>query len=543
MLSRLFLLAGFLLAALAPATAKTERRVALVVGNSEYAHASALRNPRNDASDMADALRGLGFEVLVGLDLDQQKFATNIDRFARMLDGADVGLFYYAGHGLQINDKNLLVSTTARLTSEFLVPSETIELDTVVKLMESKTPTNLVFLDACRNNPLAEDLRRNLAALKRTVSLGRGLARVEPTGRDTLIAFAAAPGQEAIDGMSRNSPFTSALLKYLPQPGLEVSVMLKQVAADVRRETNNAQRPQQLSDMSNTFFFAPPETAVASVKNLSAAVPELPTVAQTAAAIDSRNLEVAFWNAAQSASECEAMRAYSDRFPNGVFIELARLAERRLCTAAAKTAAVQFDGGTRPVAAGPSDAPAAAVTAVSAPASSAAANVQLASVDPDPKPLGRTSTAENSSGDVARLAQLELIRLGCGEVEADGRWGSASRSAIRLFNKHGKAKLAADEPTNITLAALRRHEGRVCPLQCDRGYRARGNTCVAVAKREPTRSARKAEPPRQRRYVASRPAARAEQAPAPQPQHQPTSGMSFGVAPVGLMLGGRFRFR
>src|SRR3954467_5150249 len=107
MLSRLFLLAGLLLAALAPATAKTERRVALVVGNSEYAHASTLRNPRNDASDMADALRGLGFEVLIGLDLDQQKFATNIDRFARMLDGADVGLFYYAGHGLQINEKNL----------------------------------------------------------------------------------------------------------------------------------------------------------------------------------------------------------------------------------------------------------------------------------------------------------------------------------------------------------------------------------------------------------------------------------------------------
>jgi uncharacterized caspase-like protein len=194
--------------------------------------------------------------VLLGVDLDQRGFAQHVERFARMLDGADVALVYYAGHAVQINDRNFLLSTGAQLTSEFLIPSETIELDTIIRLMESKTRVNLVFLDACRNNPLVEDLRRNLVALKRSASLGRGLARVEPTGRDTLVAFAAAPGQEAADGDARNSPFTRAVLKHIGTPGQEVSVMLKEVAADVRRDTGNAQRPQQVSDMTRTFYFA-----------------------------------------------------------------------------------------------------------------------------------------------------------------------------------------------------------------------------------------------------------------------------------------------
>jgi uncharacterized caspase-like protein len=257
MLPRLATVLGLLTALLVGvAEAKAERRIALVVGNAAYVNTPALHNPRNDASDMAAALKGLGFDVILGLDLDQQKFAAVVDQFARRLDDADVALFYYAGHGLQINNKNYLVSVDARLNNEFLIPSETIEIDSIVSLMEAKVRTNLVFLDACRNSPLAEGLRRNLLAMKRGASLGRGLARIEPASRDTLIAFAAAPGQEAADGSGRNSPFTAALLEYLPKPNLEVSVMLKLVAAQVGRTTHNMQRPQQLSDMTRTFYFA-----------------------------------------------------------------------------------------------------------------------------------------------------------------------------------------------------------------------------------------------------------------------------------------------
>jgi len=152
---------------LAATQALAERRVALVVGNAQYVHTPALPNPRNDAQDIANTLRRIGFEVTLGYDLDQTKFAHIIDDFARALEGADIGLFFYAGHGLQINEKNYLVSTEAKLESTFLVPSETIELDAIIRLMESKANTNLIFLDACRNNPLTDNLKRNLAAINR----------------------------------------------------------------------------------------------------------------------------------------------------------------------------------------------------------------------------------------------------------------------------------------------------------------------------------------------------------------------------------------
>src|SRR5215469_1110353 len=260
---------GCLLGCLVATQAAAERRVALVVGNAQYAHTQALPNPHNDAQDISDLLRKIGFEVTVGFDLNQASFARAIDDFARALEGADVGVFFYAGHGLQINERNYLVSTEAKLESAFLVPSETIELDAVIRLMESKVGTNLIFLDACRNNPLADNLKRNLAAINRAVTVGRGLARIEPTGRDTLVAFSAAPGQEAADGHGRNSPFTASLLRHLPKPGLEVSVMLKEVAADVRQETRNTQRPQQLSDMSKAFYFVKAEPAAALSPSLA----------------------------------------------------------------------------------------------------------------------------------------------------------------------------------------------------------------------------------------------------------------------------------
>jgi uncharacterized caspase-like protein len=269
---------------LAATQALAERRVALVVGNAQYAHTPALPNPRNDAQDIADALRRVGFEVTLGYDLNQTKFARIIDDFARALDGADVGLFFYAGHGLQINEKNYLVSTEAKLESTFLVPSETIELDAVIRLMESKANTNLIFLDACRNNPLTDNLKRNLAAVNRAVSVSRGLARIEPTGRDTLIAFSSAPGQEAADGRGRNSPFTASLLRHMPKPGLEVSVMLKEVTADVRQETNNVQRPQQLSDMSKAFYFVKAEPAVVTAPAPSAVTQHTGAATNVAAA-------------------------------------------------------------------------------------------------------------------------------------------------------------------------------------------------------------------------------------------------------------------
>jgi hypothetical protein len=464
MSGRLLLLIGFVLGLLTFASAaQAERRVALVVGNSAYTHAAALRNPRNDARDIAETLKRLDFDVLVGLDLDQQNFATIIQKFVRMLDDADVALFFYAGHGLQINGKNYLVSTNAKLENEFLIPAETIELDTLIRLMEAKAPIDLVFLDACRNNPLTDQLKRSLTAMKRGGDLGRGLARIEPTGRDTLIAFAAAPGQEAADGANHNSPFTGALLKYMPQPGLEVSVMLKEVAAQVRRETRNTQRPQQLSDMTRTFYFAKAQPVVA-------VAPAPPPPVVMAPPPPRPELEVAYWNSVRSLQDCNAVQAYVRRFPNGTFIELARLDEERLCNKGRRLTVVDGPPASSSATPASSSSPPAGTTVTIAAAKPALPKGDLVVpplvggvMKPGIVVAGLNDAAkELSMTDVIRNVQLELIRLGCASGEADGKWGAPGREAILRFNKSTGANLVADAPSTGMVTTLKTHKERVC---------------------------------------------------------------------------------
>jgi uncharacterized caspase-like protein len=541
MLTRLMMLTGFVALMLANVSAaQADRRVAMVVGNSAYSSAASLRNPRNDASDMAEALKKLGFEVELGLDLDQQSFAVAIEKFARALDGADVGLFFYAGHGLQLNDKNYLVSVNAKLENEFLMSSETIGLEAIVRLMESKAVVNLVFLDACRNNPLAENLRRGLEVTKRSANLGRGLARIEPTSRDTLIAFAAAPGQVAADGDERNSPFTASLLKNLPRPALEVSVMLKEVSADVRRATNNSQRPQQLSDMSRTFYFASAAPTVVSDASApeqaaKAPIPALPPVAQT----DDRAFDVAFWNAAQTANDCDAVRAYLQRFPTGIFIELGKLSERRLCGAPRKVAVAEL--ADRPKTVAVPLTPASPPVVPAQPAVSSTASVPATTTVPAvsrpaggavlaalPEPVTAAPSAVRATGpgaqDMARTVQLELYRLGCGPSNADGKWNSATREGLRRFSRAARVKLDLEAPSDAAIAALQKQNGRVCPLECGRGMQAHGDTCVAI-KHEPR--SRKAERPQRRRHQAVETMAAPPPAAGP-PMMMGTYGGGFG---------------
>jgi uncharacterized caspase-like protein len=440
---------------LANADARAERRVALVIGNANYVFANTLRNPANDARAVGEELKKLGFEVVVGTDVDQQDFARKIDEFGRRLQSADVGLFYYAGHGLQMNGKNYLVSTKAKLENEFLVPAETVELDTIIQLMESRARVNLVFLDACRNNPLADRLRQSLVAENRSIMLGRGLARIEPTGHDTLIAYAAAPGQEAADGRGRNSPFTTALLKHMPEPGVEVSVMLKQVAAEVRRDTHNAQRPQQLSDMSRAFYFAKAEAAV---------VKPAPSPQKATEPKPDHSIELAYWNSAQSANDCDSYRAYLDRFPKGIFVELARLSEVRLCAPTRKVTVTDAATDKSESPSGP----------VALPRPAAATQVKTASLPPQPEP-DLKPTVDKSAGhtDLARELQRELARVGCAIGHPDGVWGTHSRDALRAFSRNARVRLAADDPSQKALEAVRKHHSRVCPAEAGRPRRER----------------------------------------------------------------------
>ncbi|MEN3379883.1 MAG: hypothetical protein V7604_5238, partial [Hyphomicrobiales bacterium] len=393
-----------------------------------------------------------------------------------------------------------LVSINAKLENEFLMSSETIGLEAIVRLMESKTAVNLVFLDACRNNPLAENLRRGLEVTKRSANLGRGLARIEPTSRDTLIAFAAAPGQVAADGNDRNSPFTASLIKNLPRPAVEVSVMLKEVSADVRRATNNSQRPQQLSDMSRTFYFASAAPTVIS----DASVPE--QAAKTPSSVvpqgDDRAFDVAFWNAAQSANECESTRAYLARFPSGIFVDLAKLAERRLCAPSRQVTVVESappGPSLTPAPAPPQAAP--AVPPFVPPALATAPPAPSAVIAALPESTTTPPASEAGDPELVRNTQLELIRLGCSSGDADGSWGQSSRAAVGRFNRYAKASLNDKEPSSATLSALRGHDERVCPLTCGRGFRAQDDTCVAIEREHPRNS--KAERAKERRERAS----------------------------------------
>ena len=251
------------------------KRVALVIGNSAYQHAGELANTRNDAVDMAAALRTHGFEVLDGIDLDKAALERKIRDFAAALVGADVGVFFYAGHGLQISGTNYLVPIDAQLRSASALDFEMVRLDLVQRTMEREAPTNILFLDACRDNPLAPNLARAMGT--RSADIGRGLAPAE-SGVGTLISFSTQPGNVALDGTARNSPFAGALIRHLRSSSDDLSAILIAVRNDVMRETQRRQVPWEHSSLTGRFYFIPSPPAVA-VTPPAAVEPPSPPVA------------------------------------------------------------------------------------------------------------------------------------------------------------------------------------------------------------------------------------------------------------------------
>ena len=247
-------LAAALWALCAPVQA-AERRVALVIGNAAYESPDAvLKNPGNDAEGMAEALGRLGFEVVLGTDLDQKGFLVKLKEYEKAARGADVALFFYAGHGLQVKGKNWLMPIDAKLESDLDLEFSAVRLDTVMGRMGGTK--KLVFLDACRNNPLARGLARSMG-LSRTEATSRGLARVKGVP-GTLVVYATEANDVASDGDGDNSPFTEALLAHIERPGLNVFAMIDAVAQSVYKATNEEQLPSiQSSPMGlGTFSLA-----------------------------------------------------------------------------------------------------------------------------------------------------------------------------------------------------------------------------------------------------------------------------------------------
>jgi hypothetical protein len=243
-LKLLVLALALCLAAAAPARADYNKRLALVIGNSDY-ESSPLKNPVNDASDMEKMLKGLGFEVISRLNANQKQMEDAIRQFQGKLTKDSMGLFFFAGHGMQVGGVNFLIPIGAKISQESDIKYESVDAGRVLDAMHNAgNPLNIVILDACRDNPFARSYR----------SSSKGLARMDaPTG--TFIAYATAPGDTAADGDGRNGVFTKYMLEYMPTPNLEVDKVLKKVRVSVMRETSKRQVPWQSSSLTGDFFF------------------------------------------------------------------------------------------------------------------------------------------------------------------------------------------------------------------------------------------------------------------------------------------------
>jgi Caspase domain len=254
MILRMFILISVLLTS---TMSMAEKRVALVVGNGAYTHATKLINPANDARDVTAALQRLGFEVVQGFDLGNDEFDRKINEFSGKLRGADIALFYYSGHGLQFEGSNYLVPVDSRIEGAYSLKKKAVIAQDVFNLMEDGAKASLVFLDACRNNTLVRDLEQSLPEQKRSGTGSRGLARMDAKG-NSLIAFAAAPNDVAADGTgSRNSPFTAAVLRHIETPEIVVPEMLTEVTADVAKATGYRQKPEVLSRLTTQVRLKP----------------------------------------------------------------------------------------------------------------------------------------------------------------------------------------------------------------------------------------------------------------------------------------------
>lgn len=235
-----------------PAGTAAGRRVALVIGNGGYRHVSALANPSNDARAIARSLRGIGFAVTEGIDLDRNGMQNMIREFLREAARSQVAIVYYAGHGLQVDGRNYLVPVDAQLRQGASLTDIMMDMDTIMAGLDDQLRTSILILDACRNNPMAQQATASgtgraieASGLAAPSSLGSG----SMLGAGTLIAFATAPGKVALDGEGSNSPFSAALSRHIGTPGLEVQQMLTRVRAEVVATTKNQQVPWSNSSL------------------------------------------------------------------------------------------------------------------------------------------------------------------------------------------------------------------------------------------------------------------------------------------------------
>ena len=307
LLATLILSVFFLSAAQAQ---QKEQRVALVIGNASYKDAP-LRNPVNDANDVAATLKGLGFQVILRVNSNRRQMVEAVREFGTSIKRGGVGLFYYSGHGVQSRGKNFLVPVGAHVEGEGDLEFEAMDANMVLAQMdEAANRVNIVVLDACRDNPFARSFR----------STNKGLAQMD-SAKGSFLAYATSPGSVASDGEGRNGTYTKHLLTSLRQPDTKLEEVFKRVRLEVARETGNKQIPWDSSSLLGDFYFTAPGTKVASQSN-PIIEPQL-TATQR---------EDAFWEDAKSVGNKEAFESYLSSYPRGRYVGLAKANIARLPT-------------------------------------------------------------------------------------------------------------------------------------------------------------------------------------------------------------------
>ena len=434
------LLIGTVVTAL-PATAA--KRVALVIGNGAYQNVPPLPNPINDGRAVADVLRRLDFVVIEAVDQDKRGMQRLLRQFSAELQDADASLFFYAGHGLQVQGQNYLVPVEAALESEVDLPFEAVSVNVLLDLMEDTTPLRLVFLDACRDNPLARRLSR-ASSPSRALGVGRGLARMN-SRVGTLIAFATEPDKVSFDGDGEHSPFTMALLEHIETPGLEVRQMLSRVRATVIANTDGEQLPLDTSALVEDFYFTPPSAPAPTAP--------APTAAATAAPGVITTEHLLFWQSIQTSPDPNDFRAYLESYPDGLFAPLARNRLNALSGAPQTEVAALTP---------PTEAPPAATPPAAPPAPPAAESVEV-------EPMNATvvatrnvnvrsapNTVGNSLGVVAQGTEVAVIGKVIGvdwyQIERPDGLRLRLRAAVRSPNslnrsrRRGRGRAAAPAP-------------------------------------------------------------------------------------------------
>jgi uncharacterized caspase-like protein len=496
-----------------------EKRVAFVVGNSMYQNVVALPNPVNDAGAIADMFRKAAFDVVESRrDLKNADMRRALRDFTEKTRDADIAVIYYAGHGLEVNGTNYLVPTDAVLERDTDAYDEAIALDRILQAIEPARQLRLVILDACRDNPFAKKMRRTVASR----ALGGGLAGVEPTQPNTLIAFAAKGGSTADDGASDHSPFTTALLKRLATPGLELGKAFRLVRDDVMKATGNRQEPfvygslggndvalvpapaapppvaadpnagmrrdYELAERVGTreawdyFIAAHPsgfyaDLAKAQRNKLAAESARMDATAKARkAAEEQARLAAEGAKATEQAKAAEQTKA----------AEAAKLAAERqkriedekvLAAERAKSAAQARAEEEARLAAEKKQAEDVRLAAEQAKAGEARAAEQskIASIAPS-----ETRATQPAASDIPRLLQAELKRVGCKSGDVASEWNASARKALGLFNSNAGTKLDVKVASIDALDAVKSKTGRVCPLECERGYRISGDQCVKI---------------------------------------------------------------